>query len=166
MVSEVIEAYLDNRRTREIGGSTLAKYKTLTNQLGLYCTEKGYVNIDQLGVIEMDGLYSSWKDGKKGKAKKFEWLRGFVKFCMKRKWLAENTVEDLKSPPGSSVINPKAPFEDEEMDRIYAACDKIGPPTKPGAGYRNWGGEDTKDFIYLSVYTGTTRLRRRYLRPI
>ena len=40
------------------------------------------------------------------------------------------------------------------MNRIFAACDKIGPPTKLGPGYRTWGGEDAKDFIYLSIYTG------------
>ena len=27
-------------------------------------------------------------------------------------------------------------------------------PAKPGPGHRNWTGEDVKDFVYLSVYTG------------
>jgi len=73
---------------------------------------------------------------------------------MKRKMMAEDIAEDLEAPPNASVLNPKTPYEDGELDRIYAACDMIGPPTKPGAGYRNWGGEDAKDFVYLSVYTG------------
>lgn len=153
-VSEVIEAYLAKCRNREIQTSTLAKYKTLTNQFAAYCAEKGYVYIDQLGVIDMDRFYGSWKDGKKGKSKKLERLKGFVKFCMKRKWLSENIAEDLEAPPMASVTNPKTPFEDEELERIYEACNKIGPPTKPGAGYRNWGGDDVRDFIDLSIYTG------------
>jgi site-specific recombinase XerD len=153
-VTEVIGAYLAKCWSREIQTSTLAKYKTLTNQLTAYCTEKGYVYIDQLGVVDMDRFYGSWKDGKKGKAKKLERLKGFVKFCVKRKWLVENIAEDLEPPPQASDNNPKTPFDDEELGRIYEACDKIGPPTKPGAGYRNWGGDDVRDFIDLSLYTG------------
>jgi hypothetical protein len=49
---------------------------------------------------------------------------------------------------------PKSPFTDEELERLFAACDKIGPQLKQGPGYRTWGGEDVKDFIYLSIYTG------------
>jgi integrase len=49
---------------------------------------------------------------------------------------------------------PKAPFSDEELKRIYAACDRIGAPTRPGPGNRTWSGEDAKDFIFLSFYTG------------
>jgi hypothetical protein len=30
----------------------------------------------------------------------------------------------------------------------------LGAPTKPGPGHRPWSGEDAKDFIYLSIYTG------------
>lgn len=73
----MIEAYLAKCRNREIQASTLAMYKTLTNQLAAYCAEKGYVYINQLGVIDMDRFYGSWKDGKKGKAKKLERLKGF-----------------------------------------------------------------------------------------
>ena len=62
--------------------------------------------------------------------------------------------QDLEAPPKASELNPKTPFEDEELERIYAACDKIGAPTKPGPGYRTWGGVDAKDFILLSCYTG------------
>jgi integrase len=40
------------------------------------------------------------------------------------------------------------------MGRIYAACDTLGGPTPPGPGHRDWGGEDVKDFILLSIHTG------------
>jgi len=47
---------------------------------------------------------------------------------------------------------PKAPFTDEELNDLFDACDQLGPA--PGPPRRNWGGEDAKDFIYLSIYTG------------
>jgi integrase len=154
VVREVVEAYLSACKSREIKGSTQAKYKTLTNQLEAYCSEKGYTCIDQLQVTDMDEFYADWKDAKKGKAKKLERLRGFVRFCLKRKWLTENIAEDLKAPPKASELNAKSPFEDEELKRIYAACDKILPQLNPGPGFRTWDGQDAKDFINLSIYTG------------
>jgi len=74
-VSEALIAYLDKCKSRSIQGSTLAKYTTLKNQLQAYCAGKGYLYIDQLQVVHMDEFYGSWKDGKKGKAKKLERLR-------------------------------------------------------------------------------------------
>jgi integrase len=153
-VTEAIDAFLKKYRDREVVANTLAKYKTFTNQLAAYCTKKGYFYIDQLCVVDMDEFYGSWKDGKRGKAKKLERLRSFVRFSMKRKWLAEDIAEDLEAPPGASALAQKSPFDDADLQRLYDACDRIGPPTRPGPGFRNWGGEDAKDFIYLSVWTG------------
>ena len=148
------KAYLSKCASRAIKESTLAKYKTLTNQLVSFCARKGYIYIDQLRVVDMDDFYGEWKDGKKGKAKKLERLRSFVGFCVKRKLLAENIAEDLEAPPNATEINQKSPFEDEELERIYAACDMIGEPTQRGPGHRTWGGEDVRDFINVSIYTG------------
>jgi integrase len=110
--------------------------------------------LDQLTIADMDRFYASWKDGKRAGAKKLERLKSFVKFCLKRKWMAEDITEDLLPQEGSSIPANKTPFTDEELDRIYKACDQIGGPTPPGPGHRDWGGEDIKDFIYLSIYTG------------
>ena len=48
----------------------------------------------------------------------------------------------------------KTPYTDAELTRTYAACDALGEPTDPGPGCRTWAGEDVKDFIMLSIYTG------------
>jgi len=153
-IGEAVEAFLAKCKGREIQPTTFAKYHTFTNQLGTYCDHRGHQYIDQLTTTDMDRFYASWNDGIRGKAKKLERLKGFVKFCKKRKWLAEDLAEDLEAPAGSSVTVPKAPFTDDELTRIYKACDEIGPPTRQGPGHRTWGGEDAKDFIFLSVYTG------------
>jgi integrase len=153
-LTEVFEAFLDKYRNQNVESSTIAKYKTLTNQLTAYCEKKVYRYIDEFRVVDMDSFYGSWKDGIKGKAKKLERLKSFSKFCVVRDWLAKDITSDLKAPSGASENNQKAPFEDDELLRIYDACDEIGPPTKFGPGYRTWSGEDAKDFIYLSIYTG------------
>lgn len=153
-LQDVSEAYIASRKNLGIAVATLSKDRTLMKQLRAYCASRGYVLMDQLTVADMDRFYAFWKDGKRGRAKKLERLKAFVRFCLKRKWLAENIAEDLRAPEGSSVPANKTPFTDEEMERIYAACDALGGPTGLGPGRREWSGEDVKDFIMLSIYTG------------
>ncbi len=153
-IGEAIESFLSRCENRGVESSTISKYKTFTKQLRAYCDGRGYVRLEQLTVLDMDRFYASWKDAKRSRAKKLERLKGFIRFCVKRKWLAENIAEDLEAPEGSSIPADKAPFTDDEIKRIYAACDALGGPRPAGPGGRSWSGEDVKDFILLSVYTG------------
>lgn len=153
-VADATESFIANRQNRGIELATLRKYRTFVKQLRAYCDSRGYARLGQLTVFDMDRFYVSWKDGKRARAKKLDRLKGFIKFCVKRKWLAENIAEDLEAPEGSSMPANKTPFTDAELSRVYNACDTLGGPTAPGPGYRNWGGEDVKDFLMLSIYTG------------
>jgi integrase len=153
-ITHATEAYIARCTNRGIQKSTLSKYKTFTKQLNAYCSGKGFVMLDQLSVDDMDKFYASWNDEKRSKAKKLERLKAFVKFCRQRKWLTDDLTEDLEAPEGSSVPAGKAPFTDAELTTIYEACDTLGGATPPGPGHRSWTGEDVKDFIMLSIYTG------------
>ncbi|MGH9606397.1 MAG: tyrosine-type recombinase/integrase [Terracidiphilus sp.] len=153
-VEDAAEAFVAKCKNRNIAPNTLAKYRTFTNQLLAYCLDRGCVYIDQLTVNDMDRFYATWKDAIRSKAKKLERLKAFIKFSVKREWLTKDIADDLEAPEGASVTVPKTPFTDEELERLYAACDEIGPQLKQGPGCRTWGGEDAKDFIYLSIYTG------------
>jgi integrase len=153
-IADATEAYLARCENRGIQPTTLSKYRTFIKQLREFCDARGYIFIHQLTVADMDRFYASWKDGKRAKSKKLERLKSFVRFCLKREWLSRDIAEDLEAPEGSSIPASKAPFTDEELARIYAVCDALGEATKPGPGYRNWSGEDVKDFIMLSLYTG------------
>jgi site-specific recombinase XerD len=153
-IDDAIADFIAVRKNRDISLGTLKKYRTFTNQLQAYAASRGYIMLDQLDVSDMDRFYASWKDDKRSRAKKLERLKSFIKFCLKRKWLGEDIAEDLRTPEGSSIPPNKAPFTDEELDRIYKACDEIGGPKPPGPGHRPWGGEDVRDFVMLSPYTG------------
>ena len=127
-VQDAIEALLAKCHNRNIAPNTLAKYKTFTNQLATYCQHRGYVHIGPLTVGDMDRFYASWKDGIRPKAKKRERLKAFVKFGLKRDWIGKDTTEDLQAPEVSSITVPKSPFTDEELKRIYEACDTTSRP--------------------------------------
>jgi integrase len=152
-IADATEAFLAKCRNRGIQPTTFNKYRTFVKQLREFCDARGYVFIQQLTIADMDCFYASWKDGKRAKAKKLERLKSCVRFCLKRKWLAEDIAEDLEAPEGSSIPAHKTPFTDAELERIYGACGKL-LATAPGPGYRSTSGEDVKDFILLSIYTG------------
>jgi hypothetical protein len=153
-ILEATEAYMATCKHRGLQPSSLSKYRTSINQLTAYSDSRGYVLLDQLTVADMDRFYASWKDGKRAGAKKLARLKAFVKFCRKRKWLTDDITEDLQPQQGSSIPANKTPFTDEELSRIYAACDVLGGPKPPGPGAREWTGSDLQTFIMLSVYTG------------
>jgi site-specific recombinase XerD len=124
-IADTLEASLAKCKNRAIQPTTMAKYRTFANQLMAYCADRRCVYINQLTVSDIDRFYNSWKDGIRGKAKKLERLKAFIKFCMKRKWLTEDIASDIEPPAGASIVNPKAPFTDEGISRIYAACDNM-----------------------------------------
>jgi integrase len=84
-------------------------------------------------------------------------VRAFFRFCMNREWLPKNPVSaDMKPPIGANRVANKAPYTDEELQRIIDACDLIGTVTwsngkEQGKAY---SGDDLKDFIWVMVYTG------------
>src|SRR4051794_26342299 len=62
---------------------------------------------------------------------------------------------DLKPPVGANRAVNKAPFTDEQLADIISACDQLEDRrwgNRHGSG--TWTGEDLKDFVWTSVYTG------------
>jgi integrase len=153
-IEDATQAFLDRITAKEFEPATESKYRTFIKQLRAFTDDRGYIYIDQLSTTDMDSFFASWSDGKRAKARKLHKLTSFVEFCMKRKWLKEDITSDLEPPEGHSIPTNKSPFTDDEINRILAACDKIGGARKPGPGYREWTGEDVKDFIYVMLYTG------------
>src|SRR5262249_8965405 len=119
-------AYLANREGRSISQATARKYRTLVNQLRIFAETGGYVMLDQFTVSDMDAFYLIWKDGVRARGKKLERLKGFFKFCVKRKMITENPAEDLEAPIGAGSAANKTPFTDAEIQGMYAACRKLG----------------------------------------
>ena len=154
-IESAFKSYLANRASREIADSTMAKYKTLVKQLGEFTAHRGYMMIDQIQITDMDEFYTQWPDGIRSKAKKLERLKGFFKFCLKRKWITESPAEDLEAPVGAGSAANRMPFTDAELTRIYAACDELpGVEWKNQVGRGSWGGEDVKTLIMLLCWTG------------
>jgi len=155
-IDEALTAFVVSCQNRGVSAPTLSKYRTFAKQLRAYCEARGYGNAASLDILtrsDADRFYASWKDGRNAKAKKLERFKSFVKFALKRKWLAENIADDLKPPVGSSVLPQKSPFDDDELKRIYEACEEFDAAPR-GIGFRNWTGEDVRDFVNFAIHTG------------
>jgi len=149
------EAYRANRAGRGIAPSTLRKYTTFIKQLREFASCKGYLLVQQFTITDMDEFYSLWKDGIRAKAKKLERLNGFFRFCVKRKWIAENPAGDLEAPVGAGSAANRMPFTDAELAKIYEACDQLPTiPWRNQLGSGSWDGDDVKSMVMLLCWTG------------
>ena len=155
-LEEAVKVFLTHTEGRRIEPATQRKYKSFTNRLTSFAESRGYGLLDQFTTSDIDVFYATWKLGPRTKAKRLDTLRGFFRFCARRKWIAESPVsDDLKPPVGANRVVNKAPFSEEELQRIIAACDRLPDMSwSNGNQTGTWTGEDVKDFIYMLTYTG------------
>jgi integrase len=155
-LADAIKVYLSNREGAKIAPATLRKYRTFTNQLTAFADRRGYLMLDQITSGDIDLFYAGWELDARAKGKRLGTLRAFFRFCLNRKWLAENPVTaDIKPPLGANRVANKAPFTDDEIHRILTACDRMPALAwSSGKGSGVWTGDDVKDFILMMVYTG------------
>lgn len=149
------EAYIANREAAGLKPPTLRKYHTFAKQIREFADELGYVMLDQVTPADIDRFWTNWKLGPRAKGKRLTTLRAFFRFALNRKWIPETPVSsDIKAPVGSSRAANKAPFTDDEINRIIAACETLKVEWKNETGTGEWTGEDLKDLIWLMLYTG------------
>ena len=78
--------------------------------------------LDQFTSDDIDVFYGGWNLGARAREKRLGTLRAFFRFCKNRKWLKENPVSPNNKPPiGANRAANKAPFTDEELQRIIEA---------------------------------------------
>jgi integrase len=154
-IEHAIEAFLANRKA-SVSFPTYRKYKTFTTQVHAFADSLGYVMLDQFRPDDIDGFYTRSTLGPRSKLKMLDTLRSFFKFAVNREWIPKSPVSpDLKPPAGASRAANKVPFTDEQLADLIEACNHIENRrwgNRHGSG--EWTGEDLKDFIWLSVYTG------------
>lgn len=154
-LAEACQLFRDHRASAGLEAATLRKYATFTKQISVYAASRGYVMVDQFTPTDIDRFWVTWNLGPRTKGKRLTMLRGFFRFCVHRKWIAESPVSpDIRPPKGANKDANKAPFTDEELARIIRACDRVAIEWKNETGTGVWTGEDLQDVIWLMVYTG------------
>jgi integrase/recombinase XerD len=134
---------------RKLHPATVRKYRLLQKQMKKFVANKGIGFFSQLDVDMMGEFRNGWKDGALSASKKLERLRAFFRFALKRKWIAECPVSDLKAPKVS--MKPTMPSTHEEMGRILGAVDVYCQET-PANGLEN--ARRLRAFVLLLRYSG------------
>lgn len=154
-LAEAISVFLANREAT-VAPPTFRKYKTFTKQLHAFADSRGYVMLDQFRSADIDIFYTTSTLGPRSKAKMLERLRGFFRFGVNRDWIPKSPVSpDVRPPAGSTKPANKVPFTDHQLADIIHACEELDDHrwgNRYGSG--RWSGEDLKDFIWVSVFTG------------
>ncbi len=155
-IADAARVFLGHREGAKIAPATLRKYRTFIKQLTTFTGTRGYLMLDQIESSDIDVFYGGWNLGARAKGKQLGTLRAFFRFCTNRKWLKENPVSsDIKPPIGANRIANKAPFTDEEIQRIIEACNNFGEVTwSNGRESGIYTGDDLKDFIWVMIHTG------------
>jgi hypothetical protein len=157
-IADATKIFLVSREGAKIAEATLRKYRTFTKQLTAFADTRGYVMLDQFTAADIDVFYTGWNLGARAKGKRLGTLRAFFRFCINREWLTKSPVSaDMKPPMGANRVANKAPFTDEELQRIIDACDRLGTVMWSNGTERRqaYSGEDLKDFIWVMVYMAT-----------
>lgn len=129
--------------------------------------------LDQWKPIDVREMRSSWTVSPQTAAKNMSTVKAFFEFCVANDWLARNPARLVKNrrsrEAGDKRGEQKQPFTDEELKRMYDACENDygkqaitwSRDTHHEAAkgelaqyHRKWTGQDLSDFISISVYTG------------
>jgi integrase len=145
-IEEAVQKYFDDCKARQLQPSTLAKnVNLLNNRLLPWCRRKGFGLLKQLTVDALREYRATWPDGPVSAYKNLERLRCFFAFCHQAGWISQNPAKALKPPRLPEKSSKVKVFGDEELERIFAACDSYPR--------RNSWGEDNRARIKALVLT-------------
>jgi len=152
--------------------NTQRNYKFVLKQLLGFSDARGYAAIDQWTPIDVREFRATWGVLPSTAAKNMSVVKAFFEFCHANEWTPRSPARMVKNQRGQHNdprSEQKMPFSDEELRRMYDACDtkygkreiQFSKATKerkeqgPYAQHRTrWKGQDIADFISVSVYTG------------
>lgn len=150
--------------------NTQKKYRLLLNKLKSHSESRGYLFIEQWSPLDVREFRASWKVSPITASKNLTIIKSFFEFAVSNEWISRNPARLVKEARGQAVTKERIPFSDDELKRMFAACETQygrrpirwsrgthhkSAPAGETANYKyTWTGQDLSDFISVSVYTG------------
>ena len=151
-IAQAAKAFLAEQ-AETTAAATQKKYRLLLKRLVEFSNERGYVMVDQWDPMDVRRFRSTWPVSAPTAARRMSMLKPFFEYCVSNEWITRNPARMVKNAKGRNTSDgrneQKLPFSDNELKRMYAACEKYGRTD----AYK-WPGDDLADFISLSIYTG------------
>lgn len=135
--------------------STVRDYRYLLNHFKAASIQRGFVVLEQWGPAEIREYRKSWNVAANTAGKKMAILKTFFEFCLSNEWMSRNPARLVRQKHNRNEDEEKEriPFSDEDLTRMYQACETSYGKGKYEYRYR-WSGQDLEDFISVSIYTG------------
>jgi integrase/recombinase XerD len=148
-VREAVEVFIADGKSRHLADETIRVYrKFIDRRLLGWCEDQGFRFLRELTFERMVQFRSSWDYAAITASKRLEVLRLFFRFCVAADWIEKSPVAGLKAPQVDTP--PTLPFPDDELTRIYAACDQYSTNGNHG---RNRPAR-VKAFVWTLRYSG------------
>ena len=131
-----IEKFLEEAEVRNLAATTIKKRRELLEgKLLPFCTRRGHRQLRDLTVERLREFRPDWKYSPLSAAKRLEYLRAFLRFCVEAGWIERNPASALK--PTKVPHKPTLPYTDAEVDRLLEAAralvgfGRYGPRIEP-----------------------------------
>jgi integrase len=121
-ITEAIEAFKSSKA--DISHGTKRNHKRTLNNFARIAKSAGITKLDDVEIETIDLYRAKRKISAATWVKELAILRSFLGFCVSRKWIASNPAKEVKPP--TVKPKPKEPYQQEEVFRIIAACDRLG----------------------------------------
>jgi integrase len=156
-------------RSEILAPNTQRQNKAILARLEVFSESRGYVLVEQWTPSDIRQFRASWNVAQTTAAKNMAIVKAFFSFCTDSEWIDRSPAKSVKAVRGKSPAKERVPFSDEELGRMYEACDTLygksairwsrdvhhRPAVGEIANYKyKWSGEDLRDFISISIYTG------------
>jgi len=154
---DLIKEYLQNRSAV----TTVRKYRQVVKKAEAFSAEmRAYVYLDQWTPEDVREWLAWWTGcSTRTQNNNLGYLKSFFEFCVSNQWIPSNPAKFRRPRNRARAIanqrNEKSPYTDIEIQRMLEACDEYDRRYPRAHWIRTyWCGEDLKDFILISVYTG------------
>ena len=123
-VAEAVTAFTGS--TADLARGTNANYARVLKTFQGFATARRVDTIDQVTLALLEAFRASRQVTPRTWVKELGVLRTFLRYCMKHGWTFENVAKELPTPRNLAPAD-REPYTREEVIKILAACDGIGP---------------------------------------
>ncbi len=129
------DQFLEDAEARNLGPSTLSKYKLLRRRMERFAAQLGLRFIQEFDLATCRKFRTSWPLRNLAALKTLERLKSFFRFAADAGWIPESPTRSLKNPKVKSA--PTMPFNAAEMAEILSACDLLYQHQPPKVAHVN-----------------------------
>ncbi len=119
-VEYATQAFIKDCESRNLGKSTLGKYRRLMRTLVNFVADVNYP-LCSFEVDKARSLRNTWQLSARTTAKELERLRAFFNFCVENDWMKKNPAKGIKAPQVKTL--PRLPFSEDEVNNILSQAE-------------------------------------------